>query len=371
MPSAFMLVSPLRSLTFAGVVLAAHAASSLALATGDANGTSMSALRETAVRRLNMPATMLPAGVPTPADRERRLRERGFEAGDAVFIRIFKAESELELWMKRDGVFERFATYPICYWSGKLGPKQREGDRQAPEGIYSVSAAQLHRHGRWPRALDIGFPNALDRAQKRTGSAILVHGGCSSIGCYAMTNPVMEEIFTLAEQAIEGGQDAIPIHVFPFRMTPANIAAQQHQPWSDFWQNLKEAYDSFERVRLPPHVSICSARYLVRDGDQDAAAPVVPRRMLRLVRMMRGELPIQRGECTEEPPPTPEVIASANRLAHGLNAATVPAPAPAAARMLVPPVPVRVYRNARLNYAAARRARVEASNRRYSAVRTR
>ena len=82
----------------------------------------------------------------------------------------------------------RFATYPICLWSGRLGPKLREGDRQAPEGFYTVSAEQLNPNSRWHRSFSLGFPNAFDQAHGRTGSFIMVHGGCPSIGCYAMTD---------------------------------------------------------------------------------------------------------------------------------------------------------------------------------------
>lgn len=315
-------------------------------------------VRDTAVRRISAPQSMMPSGVATPVDRERRLREKAMSIGSPIFIRIFKAESELEVWMQKGDRFEHFATYPICYWSGRLGPKLREGDRQAPEGIYSVSAPQLHRHGRWPRALDIGFPNPLDRANKRTGSAILVHGGCSSIGCYAMTNPVMEEIFSFAEAAIDAGQDVIPIHVFPFRMTPANVAAQSAHPWSGFWSNLKEAYDMFEQTGRPPKVAVCGTRYLVQHPDADTAAPVAPRRMVKLARMMRGEWPVKPGECQEEPGPTPEMVAAASKFAHGLRGAEVPATP--LATMPVPPQPVRAYRNVRANYASARKARVAA-----------
>src|SRR5262245_11320765 len=138
-------------------------------------------------------------------------------------IRIFKLESEFELWMQKEGRYELLARYPICHWSGSLGPKLTEGDRQSPEGLYSISVRQLHKTGRWRRSLDIGFPNTFDRAHGRTGSYILVHGGCTSIGCYAMTTPVMDEIYALSEAALRQGQEHIPVHVFPFRMTQQNL----------------------------------------------------------------------------------------------------------------------------------------------------
>jgi murein L,D-transpeptidase YafK len=216
-----------------------------------------------------------PAAPFSAADRERRLTEKGMTAGSPVMIRIFKQESELELWIVSQGRFELFATYAICFWSGKLGPKLREGDRQAPEGLYSVGLEQLYEKGRRPRSFDIGFPNAFDRAFARTGSYILVHGGCSSIGCFAMTNPVMDEIYALSERALRQGQDRIDVHVFPFRMTETNLAAHAESPWHAFWLNLKEAYDAFERTRVPPRVGICDRRYIVDESGlaSEAVAP--------------------------------------------------------------------------------------------------
>ena len=210
--------------------------------------------------------------------RDRRLADKGLTAGSPILIRIFKAEFELELWMRKGDRFELFATYPICYWSGTLGPKLHEGDKQAPEGFYAVGLNQIHRSGRWPRSLNIGYPNALDRAFARTGSLILVHGGCTSTGCFAMTNPVMAEIYALAEQALQQGQDRIPIHVFPFRMTEANLAARTaaHGAWRAFWLNLKLGYDLFERTRVPPKVGICNKQYAVAAGDlTGGAAPPI------------------------------------------------------------------------------------------------
>jgi murein L,D-transpeptidase YafK len=204
------------------------------------------------------------------ADREQRLAAKGMTAGSPLMIRIFKAESELELWIQKDDRFELFATYPICNWSGKLGPKLHEGDKQAPEGFYAVGPSQIHRRGRWPRSLNIGFPNTLDRALSRTGSLILVHGGCTSTGCYAMTNPVMEEIYGLAEQALAQGQDRIQVHVFPFRMTEANLENNAEHKWYPFWLTLKAGYDLFERTRTPPRISICNKKYVAARTGQEA-----------------------------------------------------------------------------------------------------
>ena len=295
----------------------------------------------------------MPPNVQTPApfsvaDRDRRLSEKGMTAGSQVMIRIFKIESELELWLQKDGRFELFATYPICFWSGKLGPKQREGDRQAPEGLYSVGAEQLHLKGRQPRSLDLGFPNALDRAHARTGSYILVHGGCKSIGCYAMTNPAMEEIFALSEQALREGQERIQVHAFPFRMTEDNLKAFTEQPWYGFWLNLKEAYDMFERSRIPPRVGVCEKKYLVSEGavPGESAAPAGITAWNALSACERDEAEAALWQAP--PPASPIVHAARFRTAVFRHRAR------------------RYGRNVRKAYAAARRSRVAAHARRYA-----
>jgi murein L,D-transpeptidase YafK len=206
-------------------------------------------------------------------DRDLKLEDDGAPDGSPIMIRIFKTESELELWMLKDDRFQLFATYPICFWSGNLGPKEREGDRQAPEGFYSVEAGKLRTTGRHPRSFNIGFPNALDRAFGRTGSYILVHGGCTSVGCFAMTDPQMEEIYQLTERALGHGQEHIPVHIFPFRMTDANLAAQSDSRWYDFWRNLKEGYDAFEISRSPPKITVCHTKYLVEVVDPGQPFP--------------------------------------------------------------------------------------------------
>lgn len=203
-------------------------------------------------------------GTPDLANFEQRLAAKGLKTGDQVFIRIFKAESELEVWMRSGSQFVLLDTYPICHWSGTVGPKQHEGDKQTPEGFYDVSRRQLHLIGRHPRSLNLGFPNAFDKSMQRTGSYILVHGGCSSVGCFAMTNAVVAEIYHLSERALKGGQERVHVHVFPFRMTDANLDAYKSSEWHPFWANLKEGYDAFEQTRMPPRVGICDKRYLVQ-----------------------------------------------------------------------------------------------------------
>lgn len=218
--------------------------------------------RDAAAGQLPLPNT------PRLGHLEKRLARKGLAVGQPVLIRIFKAESELEVWMEKNGRFIHFATYPICQWSGKLGPKLAEGDKQSPEGFYTVTRRQLHRTGRWPRSLNLGFPNAFDRSQARTGSYILVHGGCSSVGCYAMTNAVMEEIYTLTKSALDDGQKHVPVHVFPFHLTNSNLHKYRKHKWVAFWRDLKSGYDAFNRTRRAPLINVCQGRY--------AATPVPP-----------------------------------------------------------------------------------------------
>jgi murein L,D-transpeptidase YafK len=210
-------------------------------------------------------------GTPDLAKLDDRLKAQGVALGAPVFLRIFKLESELELWMEKDGRYELFATYPICLWSGRLGPKLQEGDLQAPEGFYSVTKNQLNPNSRWHRSFNLGFPNEFDRAHGRTGSFVMVHGGCQSVGCYAMTNNVVDEIWRLVTAALDQGQPAFNVQIFPFRMTERNLALRTSYPWSGFWTNLKKGYDAFERTHMPPVISVCEGRYVVTEAVPGAS----------------------------------------------------------------------------------------------------
>lgn len=215
-------------------------------------------------------------GTPDLQDLSGRLAAQGRKPGDAVFLRIFKREFELEVWLKRDGRFERFANYPICMWSGSLGPKLRQGDGQAPEGFYTVDATALNPDSKYHRSFNLGFPNAFDRAHDRTGSFLMVHGNCLSIGCYAMTDPVIDEIWALVTAALQAGQKRFQVQVFPFRMTDANMARHAKAADAPFWQQLKQGHDLFLQSHLPPEVSVCGDRYAFRaaSGQKDGSAPI-------------------------------------------------------------------------------------------------
>ena len=217
-------------------------------------------------RSLHRTGKPLP-GTPDLARFEARLAEHDVKPGAPVFVRIYKLESELELWVEKGGRFHLFATYPICMWSGRLGPKLKEGDRQAPEGFYTVDKDALNPNSRMHLSFNLGFPNAYDRGKGRTGSFLMVHGGCASIGCYAVTDGVVDEIWRFVTAALDNGQARIPVHAFPFRMTERNLRLRKGDRWAGFWTDLKKGADLFERDKLPPAVSVCGGRYVFEAGS--------------------------------------------------------------------------------------------------------
>lgn len=194
---------------------------------------------------------------------DHRLASKGFKRGMPVLIRIFKKESELEIWVKKNGRYDLFDIYQICTWSGKLGPKLAEGDKQSPEGFYEVSSRQLNPRSKFLLSFNLGFPNAYDRAHGRTGSYLMVHGDCQSVGCYAMTNPGIKDIYGLVKSALKGGQKSVSTHVFPFRMTKKAMGEVKGHKWEPFWRNLKQGHDWFEKERIAPGVAVCNKKYVI------------------------------------------------------------------------------------------------------------
>jgi len=220
-----------------------------------------------------------PAKQPLSKETRMLLGRKGMDERAPIFIRIFKEESELEIWKQRDdGRFYHFKTYPICNWSGALGPKLKQGDKQAPEGFYSVARHQMNPNSSFHVSFNLGYPNDFDKAHARTGDFLMVHGKCRSAGCYAMTDALMEEIYALAREAFEGGQERFHVHAFPFRMTDANMERHKKHRWYRFWTMLKPGYDHFEEHRLPPNVAVCSRRYVVNvelpDGTRSRVDPL-------------------------------------------------------------------------------------------------
>ena len=201
------------------------------------------------------------------------MKAKGMLRNSSVMARIFKEEGKLEIWKaKTNGRYDMVASYDICKWSGKLGPKFTEGDRQAPEGFYTVRPSQMNPNSNYHLAFNIGYPNAFDRANGRTGSNLMVHGACSSSGCYSMTDAQIEQIYAFGRDAFQGGQTEFQIQAFPFRMTAANMARYRNDPNYEFWKMLKVGYDQFEITRVPPKVDVCEKRYVFNQIPADGQA---------------------------------------------------------------------------------------------------
>jgi murein L,D-transpeptidase YafK len=194
---------------------------------------------------------------------KQRLEDTSSKIGNAIFIRIFKKESLMEVWISSEGEYRHLKDYNICAYSGSLGPKLKEGDRQSPEGFYKVKKYNLNPNSKFHLSFNLGYPNKYDRMHGRTGSYLMVHGNCVSIGCYAMTDDKIEEIYNLVESALRQGQKYVAVHIYPFRMTDENMALYQENRWYDFWTNLKEVYDYFEIEHTPPKIKVENRQYII------------------------------------------------------------------------------------------------------------
>ncbi len=216
------------------------------------------------------------ANQPIPAKLMTEMRSLKMSPADPILVRIFKKESELEIWKKdKSGRYALLSTYPMCRWSGLLGPKMKRDDRQAPEGFYSVPSSMMNPNSQYFLSFNIGYPNRLERALGYTGDSIVVHGACTSAGCYAMSDTSVAEIYAVARDALKGGQKAFQVQSFPFRMTPKNMATHRQDVNYEFWRDLKRGYDVFEVTKREPKVSTCGGRYVI-DADFEDGEPRNP-----------------------------------------------------------------------------------------------
>ena len=215
----------------------------------------------------------LPAGAPKPLPAKATkevspellslFRQKKMPKYSPILLRVFKEEAELEVW-KQDttGRFQLLKTFPICRWSGDLGPKVHEGDRQAPEGFYTITPELMNPNSNYYLAINTGFPNSFDKANIRNGSLLMIHGDCSSSGCYAMTDEQISEIYSLARDSFLGGRPSFQVQAYPFRLTPANLARHRNNPNLAFWKMLKIGNDHFEATHLEPRVDVCDRHYV-------------------------------------------------------------------------------------------------------------
>ncbi|GAA5096305.1 murein L,D-transpeptidase family protein [Bartonella acomydis] len=204
---------------------------------------------------------------PLPQEIQNRMLLYNVDPYAPIMMRFFKEESVAEIWKQsRSGAFMLMARYGICKWSGQLGPKYREGDRQTPEGFYTISANHMNPYSKYYLSFNIGFPNLYDQANGRTGSNLMVHGSCFSAGCYSMSDKNMAQIYAFARDAFKGGQREFQLQAFPFRMTDDNMERHKTDPHYPFWVMLKEGYDFFEENRMPPTVYVYEKRYVFNRG---------------------------------------------------------------------------------------------------------
>ncbi len=212
------------------------------------------------------------ANRPIPDKLLADIETKNMDKASPLLVRLFKQEAELEVWKQdRSGKFALLKTYPICRWSGDLGPKIKEGDRQAPEGFYSITPAQMNPTSAYFLSFNMGYPNAYDKAWGRTGSQLMVHGDCSSRGCYAMTDEQISEIYALGRESFFGGQNAFQVQAYPFRMTAQNMARHRNSPHMAFWKMIKEGNDHFEVTKQEPRVDFCEKKY-VFDAEKPAGS---------------------------------------------------------------------------------------------------
>jgi len=219
---------------------------------------------------------------PIPPATLSLMETKGLSPAAPILIRAFKKEAELEVWKRADdGRFVHLKTFPICRWSGQLGPKTTQGDRQVPEGFYAVTPAQLNPNSSYHLSFDIGYPNAYDRARGGSGGYLMVHGACSSSGCFAMTDQGVSEIYALVREAFAGGQQAFQFQSFPFRMTAENLAKHRSDQHIAFWRELKEGFDRFEATREEPVVGVSFGRYVFEPSANPATEALVKARRAR------------------------------------------------------------------------------------------
>ncbi|WP_018690238.1 L,D-transpeptidase family protein [Ahrensia kielensis] len=217
------------------------------------------------------------ANQPLPQDVVRKMKAQGMTKSSPVMMRIFKEEGVLEVWKQKDtGRYGLVKSYEICKYSGVKGPKIKEGDRQAPEGFYMVNRGLMNPNSDYYLSFNLGYPNRFDRSLGRTGSNLMVHGDCSSAGCYAMTDENVAEIYGFARDALAGGQEAFQVQAFPFRMTAENMVKHRDSEHFEYWSMLKKGYDHFELTQLPPKVDVCNRRYVFNqsavEGSFNASA---------------------------------------------------------------------------------------------------
>lgn len=209
---------------------------------------------------------------PIPLETIKLMEEKGMRKEDPILIRAFKEDNTLEIW-KRDKTnkYALLKSYNLCAWGGTIGPKIVEGDKMSPEGFYQITPGRMNPRSSFFLSMDLGYPNAFDRAHNRTGSYVMIHGNCTaSAGCFVLTDNQVQEVYAIAREALAGGQSSIQVQAYPFRMTAMNLAKHRRNPNMAFWRMIKQGYDHFEVTHLEPKVDVCDKKYVFDAKATDA-----------------------------------------------------------------------------------------------------
>lgn len=181
-----------------------------------------------------------------------------------VFIRAIKDEGTLEVWIKENNkeTYQLLKSYSFCATSGELGPKRKEGDLQIPEGLYHIN--HFNPESNFHLSLGVSYPNASDKIlsdPRKPGGAIYVHGNCVTVGCIPITDEKIKELYIMCVEAKNNGQQKIPIHIFPTRLTVDGLSKlksshRQSPQLTSFWENLAPMYQDFEKTKKVKTVKV-------------------------------------------------------------------------------------------------------------------
>jgi len=201
---------------------------------------------------------------------QKFIKAAGYGNDFSMLINAYKAEGKLEVWLKAKSgkSYSLFRIYDFCAHSGTLGPKVVEGDGQTPEGFYYINV--FNPMSSFHLSLGVNYPNAVDLARtgkkRKTGGDIYIHGNCVTVGCIPLTDEKIKEVYVLAVEARNSGQDNIPVNIYPFKMTDANIKkySAQFPAQLIFWKTLQLGYLAFEKNKTAVNVKEVKGEYILR-----------------------------------------------------------------------------------------------------------
>ena len=201
---------------------------------------------------------------------EKFLNAGGYGSNFSMLINAYIAEGKLEVWLKSKSspTYSLFRTYNFCAHSGTIGPKVIEGDGQTPEGFYYINV--FNPVSSFHLSLGLNYPNAVDLARtgkdRKPGNDIYIHGNCVTVGCIPLTDDKIKEVYILGVEARNAGQDKIPVNIFPFKMTNANMKkyVAQFSIQANFWKTLQLGYLAFEKRKNQAKIMEVKGKYVFK-----------------------------------------------------------------------------------------------------------